>query len=379
MGPGMGGPGMGGPGMGGGMMGMGGRGGSSGGGKGLADLTGTYGTAVVEQLRQYVANGDFGSALKRLDGYVQKGSIGAGQGAMAGGMGMGGGMAGAMGPPGGPGGKAGMGGLGMGAGPGGPPGGGPAGGGPAGPGGEPGGEDGGGPGGPGGGGPGMGMGFPGMGARPGAAGGGFPGAMGGRGGAGGGSSDPSQFAAGLTYLGVASDAELKRKAREQGADVLLVFHVSAKHNSRTNLVTTTTRFDVIDMVKGTVLFKGPSLTNIKVQQAQTAGKADLVEKAIETFAQRLEDPRDGLVVTDLPAGMKPQHAAARVEYLAGQQYSNPLPFLAEITFYFSRGLIDDEIRTRAYQQILDQRAGEKLSLGKDTERLEILSRWLPKE
>ena len=44
-----------------------------------------------------------------------------------------------------------------------------------------------------------------------------------------------------------------------------------------------------------------------------------------------------------------------------------------------RNLIDDEMRTLAYQQILGKLAGEQLSLGDAAERLEVLKRWLPKD
>ncbi len=388
--PGAGGPGGGFPGadMGAG-MGMGGGGtGARGGGKKLADFAGELGSGTIEVLVERVDSGSFGDILTQLSPFVNAQSAGtAGGGASAGlgGMGMG---PGGMGGPGGP---AGMGPAGLGAGGMGP--GGPGGfGGPEGEGEEMEDADGG-------------LGAPqfGGGGAPGGAapaGGGAqgdghdhqhgPAAAGNRGNNRGrrdtrrspaAPGGPPQFAAGVIFLGTGSPTTLKRKAAQQGVDVLMIFDVDVVRNSRTGVVRTNTKASIVDVYKNAGVVKLKSLSNIKVQTERAKG-GDPVNSWIEDLIAKIDDPANGLIMSDLPAGLKPEHAKARVERLAADYASapgNPLPILAEIAFYYSRQLIDDDTRTRVYQQILGKLPGEQLSLGDAKERLEVLKRWMPRD
>ncbi len=185
----------------------------------------------------------------------------------------------------------------------------------------------------------------------------------------------------MIYLGTGTASTLKRKAAQQGVDVLLLFDVDVSRNSRTGVVRTTTKATIYDMYKNSALVKLKSLSNIKVQNERAKGD-DPVNDWIDDLVAKIDDTSRGLVMTDLPAGLKPEHAKGRVERLAADYASapgNPLPILTEIAFYYHRKLIDDELRTRVYQQILGKEAGEKLSLGNAQERLDVLQRWMPKD
>ena len=362
------------------MAGMGG-GGTRSSRDSLADFTGELGTGAVEVLVERVEGGSFGEILTHLAQFVQGQSPGSAPSGQAGG-----GMAGpGMGP-----------GLGPGMGPGGPAGFGAGLGGPGGmegafggEGGEDGGEED--------------LSAPDLG---GGAGGGQPAAgpspARGRGGDGHNhqhrpgagnraagnsrrsavaSNEPPQFTAGVIYLGTGTPSTLKRKAAQQGVDVLLLFDVDVSRNSRTGVVRTTTKATIYDMYKNSAIVKLKSLSNIKVQNERAKGD-DPVNDWIDDLVAKIDDTSSGLVMTDLPAGLKPEHAKGRVERLAADYASapgNPLPILTEISFYYHRKLIDDELRTRVYQQILGKEAGERLSLGNAKERLDVLQRWMPKD
>jgi len=158
---------------------------------------------------------------------------------------------------------------------------------------------------------------------------------------------------------------------------LMIFHVSVS-KARSGIVKTTTKITITDVNKGTAVIRSKTLTNTKVQLDRKDNETPVAEWVDEVMDQ-IDDSAEGLIVSEIPQGLRPEHAKARVDRLAGEHYSNPLPVLNEIAFWYSRNLIDDEMRTLAYQQILGKLAGEQLSLGDAAERLEVLKRWLPKD
>ncbi len=376
-----GGPGPGFPGAGG---GMGGGGASGSQAKLLGDFAGTAGKGVVDALAERVENGSFGEVLQDFSEFVNAQSAGGtGSGFASGGPGPGF-------PGGGEPGGGGFGPAGFGAGAGGEPGG--LGGGGEGMEeefGEEGGDD---------------LGTPDLGQQGG--GGGAAPAAGARGGdghdhdhAGPGPgrnqnrppannsrtsrrhSGPPQLAAGVIFLGTGNGTTLRRKATDQGVDLLLIFDVDVSRSSRTGVVKTSTKALIVDIVKGEVIARMKSLSNVTVQKAVAKGD-DPVGEWLDSFVEKLDDSSDGFVMSNLPPGLKPEHAKARVQRLAADYASspgNPLPVLAEVALYYSRNLIDDDTRTAVYQQILGKQPGEQLSLGNAKERMAVLQRWLPRD
>jgi hypothetical protein len=70
----------------------------------------------------------------------------------------------------------------------------------------------------------------------------------------------------------------------------------------------------------------------------------------------------------------------RLRALIGVTHENPLPALAEARMYHTRGLLQDNHLTIAYQKILavDQ-LGTQLATGSEEEKKKIIEKWLPRE
>jgi hypothetical protein len=347
--------------------GSGGYGGSGSGQSGqgasqqLTKLTGELGTTLVTRLKANIAEGHYGDLLTHLsqvavqrqgnNAYGAGGYPGAGGGYGSGYPGSGGPAAGSAG---------GGSGMNMGA----PGGSFPGSGGGPGTGMVPGGP--GGAGGPGG--PGMGMGAP-----------GGPGGPGGRGAGGPGVDDApdgvQSLGAGIVMLGEGTAKELLEAAEDQGVDVLVLFDVNIKKNYKTGIVTNETKMIVYDVNKGEDLYKSKGINNVKVQIARKEEKEeeDLVEAAFEKMFTALdEDKETGLRVTEIPDALTPENVKGYVSSLLTSEQFDRLPLLAEIKFFHHRGLITDEMLTKAFQHVLGEMDGAKLAEGKPAERLTVI-------
>ena len=75
--------------------------------------------------------------------------------------------------------------------------------------------------------------------------------------------------------------------------------------------------------------------------------------------------------------MKVEHVRSRVADLAGRNYDNPLPVLAEIRFYHDKGYLSKIETATAYKAILGPEGGTALAEGTPSERLTFLETWLP--
>jgi hypothetical protein len=361
----------------GGSGGPGGRGGANG-SQQLTKLTGELGTTLVTRVKANIAQGHYGEVLARLSEVAARRQVnnpyggGYGSGGGSGYPGADGGYPGADGGSGYPGagpsaGSAGSGGGGSSPGMelGAPGGGGPGGSFP----GSGGGGSGAGmiPGGPGGSGPGMGMGAPGGPGR-------GPGVQGG--GVGDAPDGVQSLAAGIVMLGEGTSKELLEAAEDQGLDVLVLFDVNIKKNYKTGLVTNETKMVVYDVKKAKGFYKCKGINNVKVQIARKEGMGDdedIVEAAFEKMFTALDENQEtGLKMKDIPDALTPDNVKSYVTGLISSEQFDRLPVLAEIKFFHHRGLITDEMLTKAFQHVLGELDGAKLAEGKPVERLAVV-------
>ncbi len=185
------------------------------------------------------------------------------------------------------------------------------------------------------------------------------------------------LAAGIAMLGEGTPKELLEAAEDQGLDVLVVFEVNIKENYKTGLITNETRMVVYSVKKGKEIYKSKDINNIKVQIARAEGMSDDEDIVEDTFDKMFtalgDDPESGLTVRDIPEALTPENVKGYVAALISSEQFDRLPVLAEIKFFHHRGLITDEMLTKAFQHVLGELEGAKLAEGKADERLAVVT------
>ncbi len=222
--------------------------------------------------------------------------------------------------------------------------------------------------------PGRGGGGAGAGMVPGRGGSGGPGVRGG--GVGDAPDGVQSLAGGIVMLGEGTSKELLEAAEDQGLDVFVLFDVNIKKNYKTGVITNDTKMAVYDVKKAKVLYKGRGINNVKVQLARKEGMSDdddIVEAAFEKMFTALdENDESGLKMKDIPDALTPDNVKTYVTGLISSEQFDRLPVLAEIKFFHHRGLITDEMLTKAFQHVLGELDGAKLAEGKPAERLAVV-------
>ena len=190
----------------------------------------------------------------------------------------------------------------------------------------------------------------------------------------GGQAAASASTRGITMLGVGPERELVKKAKEQGVDVMVLFDVTVKVNTKTGLVNNDTKVILIDVAKRARLHTGRPLNNFKVQNARSASKEDGISKEIDKMFEFIDN---NLTMGPPPSQLTSAHITARVANLVSSKPIDPLPVLTEIRFWHRRNLLDDDALTAAFSQMLSPEIGEQLATGTEDERKAIVKRWLP--
>lgn len=303
-------------GMGDGGFAPGGMGGAGQGNASLQNYTGELGQKVLQQLQQRIAKGDFGKVLALAGKTSTPGAT-----------------------PGMPGAAAGMPGAGM----------------------------------PEGSGTNLGAGMPGGAAPGGVEGAGMPGQpLGGR------PTDVSSLSPGIVLLGVVSPRDLRDKAQAAGVDVICVFDVSVTPNPRTGLILNETAIRLHNTVEPKELWESRKLNNIKVQieRADPKGDQDPADREIEALFKKVDADWH---VGPLPSSLTAANVLDRLRLLISQTHENPLPVLAEVRMYQTRGLLKDEHLLTAYQKLIGESGGTQLATGSEEEKKQAIETWLPSE
>ena len=163
-----------------------------------------------------------------------------------------------------------------------------------------------------------------------------------------------QIMPGVTMLGVASQGELFKRAREQGVDALVIYDVKVERNIPARLIYNSTRMRFYDATTQKQLAVTKSLHNVNMQK--------LLEKDPEDDSINLEIDKIFAVAdkayrcVDFPSQIKSEHVLGRVKRILAQHDDNPLQKLSEVRFYRSRDLLTDEQLAAAYTKITPEKA-----------------------
>ena len=191
----------------------------------------------------------------------------------------------------------------------------------------------------------------------------------------GGAQGPRSVLPGVTLIAaIGSSRELVAKAKEAGVDVLCVFKISIKLNPRVGLVTNETSLAIFDVGTGKEMFSTRPLNNIAVQRNRAEGKPDDVETTLRALFEHVDQ---NWQLGPLPQ-MTPEQVLARLRALISQPSGDdPLAALTEARLYHSRGLVQDDHLTVAYQQLLgDEQIASTLLTGTEEERRAIVDDWV---
>ncbi len=184
---------------------------------------------------------------------------------------------------------------------------------------------------------------------------------------------PRSVMPGVTLVGIGSAKDLVDQAKQTGLDVLCVFKVTVTLNPRVQLVINNTSIVLFDVATGKDVFDTKPLNNIDVQKDRTEGKPDDVDKTLVSIFQHVDQTwRLG----PLPS-MEPQSVLTRIgTLLSDGPGENPLPALAEIRMYHSRGLLQDAHLQLAYQRLLGDEPGKLLATGTEEEKKQVVEKWV---
>jgi hypothetical protein len=195
------------------------------------------------------------------------------------------------------------------------------------------------------------------------------------GGAGGVPQRPVQVARGMVLVGVEDSRELMKRAKGQGADFLIVFDITLRPSTKTPIVQNDTRIYLYCVATGEKIHTTAKLNNVEVQRARQGGDDGGVIAEIEELFEAVDQR---CLIRPMPK-LLPKHAEDRVDSLTiDKQYRNPIPVLAEIRMYHTRGLLDAQQLQEAYGRILGNQQAAALALGSEEARRDTIVPWLPR-
>jgi hypothetical protein len=198
-----------------------------------------------------------------------------------------------------------------------------------------------------------------------------------------GAGNATSLMAGVSLLGEGGSKELLEKAADQGIDVLVVFEVEVTENRKTSLITNETRIVVYDVAGGEAIEKSKSLNNITIQKFRAEEEKDEEDPVTASFDKIFtsldSDPERGLKMREMPAEIRPEHVQSRVAAILASEGFERLRALAEIKFFYHRGLVSDGLLEKSFQKVLGEAEGAKLASGKEDERVEVISTLIPRE
>jgi len=191
------------------------------------------------------------------------------------------------------------------------------------------------------------------------------------------SGNGGQLLPGIVLVGTAPAKDLLALARKADVDVLVAFDVSVSPNRQTGQVINITKIQVYNVANGKREYQTEPLNNIRVQVERATGnsrKADLVDKEIEDLVKHIDA---NWQLVELPTSIRAEHVIERIRTLISECGDHPLPELAEIRMYQTRGLLADRHLVLAYQKILGDKLGTMLATGEQEARKQAIEEWLP--
>jgi|JI6StandDraft_1071083.scaffolds.fasta_scaffold14193_2 hypothetical protein len=185
------------------------------------------------------------------------------------------------------------------------------------------------------------------------------------------------LAACLHYIGSDEQSKLIKKAYEGGYDALLVFEVEIAQNRMTKVVNNSARVKAIipaeTQKEAKIVIASSELVNVTVAKAKAKNQNDGVEDAANRVIKKLIE---AIALKDIPDKLTPEAVISnRIPKLLKEEGLSKLEKLGEISFYYSKGFIDESQRNDFFSKIAGKFANQ-LMTGTDEEKEEALSELL---
>jgi hypothetical protein len=186
---------------------------------------------------------------------------------------------------------------------------------------------------------------------------------------------------GVVLLAQSDDAKtLIAQAQQASADLLALFRVRVSFNRQTGLITNNTTIEVIDVASGRTIprSKSSEVNNLKVQQYRTDENPrgdDPVTEALDKVFALIDEQ---LLLSPMPAGLKPEHVQARlISLFQAPEKPDMLQLLDEVRLYHAQELLSDEHWRIAYEQLIGAEKTAQLMSADPGIRLNAIREYLP--
>lgn len=191
------------------------------------------------------------------------------------------------------------------------------------------------------------------------------------------SREPQSLGPGITLLGVQPDDKaLKKRAKEQGVDALIIFDVDVRPARASSLVNNSTKITLYSLAQDDSLVTTREINNQKVADDRAKSReTDVVETEMERLFETFDKH---FRMKELPAAITPERVLTRVQNLAKQLPDNPaaLGLLAEMRFYQAKGLVSQVDIVMALQEALgEETVGKLLAAQTDQDKIDLFSTW----
>ena len=187
---------------------------------------------------------------------------------------------------------------------------------------------------------------------------------------------------GVLYFGKGTAKELMDKARKRGIDLLAVFDVRVKGIGRESAsYNVEVKLRLMNVGDGRVIRETNSLNNIQVYR----DRVDLKDVTKDPVDMMLDQIFVAIADKEYRVGEMPSLNADQVKGRIGQLLEqkdrdiNPLRSLAEIRYYHTQKLLSDELLLVAYQRMLGDATGKALAEGKQIQKEQAISKFMPKK
>jgi hypothetical protein len=188
--------------------------------------------------------------------------------------------------------------------------------------------------------------------------------------------EPTQLLPGVVFLGVNDDKVLKQQAKDADLDVLVIFEVELKFNVRQRTIineTTVAIYNTLDDKRAAHETK--KINNIQVQVARDNNDKDVAAEEMEELFKYIDST---WLMTDLP-NLSEEQILDRLRPIITERQENPLPILAEIRMYRTRGLLQEQNYAIACKSLVGDQLALTLATGTEEEKKAALAPWLPSE
>jgi hypothetical protein len=189
--------------------------------------------------------------------------------------------------------------------------------------------------------------------------------------------EPQFLEPGIVLLGVQPDERsLKKRAKEQGVDALIIFDVEVRPAKVGNIVNNSTKMVLYSLAQDDSLITTREINNQKVADDRAKSRdTDVVETEMDRFFETFDKHYK---MKELPAAITPERVVTRVRNLAKQLPDNPqaLALLTEMRFYQAKGLISQVDIVMALQEALgEEQVGKLLAAETDEEKIDAFPAW----